>query len=346
MDFRSDNVTGVHPEVMEALARANTGTASAYGDDDLTQRIERRIADLFETKADVFLVATGTAANALALAALAPPFGGVFCHPGSHIHKDECGAPEFYSGGAKLLPLPDRAGKIAPADIEPALGRFVHGVHNVQVAAVSITQAAETGVVYSLDEMSALATLAHGRGLKLHVDGARFANALVTLNCTPAQASWKSGADILCFGASKNGAMAAEAIVVFDHGLAATLAHRRKRGGHLFSKMRFLAAQFDAYLSGDLWLRNAAHANAMARRLATGLSQVPGAVLKFPVEANEVFVELPEPTIGALEAAGFQFYRWGKADSPTLRLVSAFDTDVRSVDKFLAIARGGSAAGR
>ena len=339
MDFRSDNTAGVSPRILEALARANSGNAAAYGEDDLSLAVEARIADLFERDAAIFLMATGTAANAVALAAMTPPWGAVFCHPQAHINLDECGAPEFYTGGAKLMVLPDRDGKIAVADIEAASVKLGHGVHNVQPAAISLTQAAETGRVYRPDELRQVADFAHSTGLKLHMDGARFANAVVGLGCTPAEASWKAGVDILCFGASKNGAFAAEAIVCFDPALAETIAFRRKRGGHLFSKMRFLAAQFDAYLTDDLWLENARHANAMAARLAAGLAAVPGARLAYPTEANEVFVALPPTIIAGLEGDGAQFYRWGGENAPVLRLVCAFDTAPEAVDTFITSAR-------
>ncbi len=346
MDFRSDNTAGAAPAILDALARAAAGgNASAYGEDAFSRAVEARIAELFEAEAAVFLMATGTAANAVALAAMTPPWGAVFCHPQAHVQMDECGAPEFYTGGAKLMALPDRAGKIEIEDVEVALARLAHGVHNAQPAAISLSQAAETGRVYGPDELRRIADFAHGRGLGLHVDGARFANAVVSLGCSPAEASWKAGIDILCFGASKNGALAAEAILCFDPDLAASIAFRRKRGGHLFSKMRFLAAQFDAYLTDGLWRENAAHANAMAARLAAGLGDVPGARLVYPTEANEVFVELPPEMIAGLEAKGAQFYRWGGAESPVLRLVAAFDTEPEAVDRFIAAARSHAGAG-
>lgn len=339
MNFCSDNVTGAAPEILAALARANDGPAAAYGDDPLTRAVEARIADLFERDAAVFLVATGTAANALSLSVMAPPFGAVFCHPDSHIENDECGAPEFFSGGAKLVLLPGAEGKLDAAALKTALDAPDHGVHHVRAAAVSLTQASEAGTVYTADEVKAIADLAHERGLTVHMDGARFANAIATMGCTPAEASWKAGVDILCFGASKNGALAAEAVVIFDPALAETFAYRRKRAGHLFSKMRFLAAQFDAYLTDDLWLRLAAYANAAAARLARGLAALPGATLRYPVEANEIFVELPEPVIQGLIADGFAFYRWPGEGATLLRLVTAFNTRGADVDAFIASAQ-------
>ena len=344
MNFWSDNTAGAAPEIVAAVIAANEGAVIAYGNDDLTQRVEAKIADLFETGADVFLVATGTAANALALSVMVPPFGAVFCHPGSHIQMDECGAPEFYSGGAKLVLLPDHQGKIRARDLEAALAEPNHGVHHVKAAAVSITQSSEAGTVYSLEEVRHIAAVAHAAGLKVHMDGARFANAVAHLGCSPAEATWQAGVDALSFGASKNGAFAAEAVVLFERSWNETFAYRRKRGGHLFSKMRFLAAQFDAILEDGLWLTHATHANAMAARLAAGLEAVPGASLAYPVEANEVFPVLPEPVIEGLFADGFEFLRWPGGESTMLRLVTAYNTKADDVDAFIASARRHAAA--
>jgi threonine aldolase len=338
MNFRSDNVTGIAPEILAAIAAANPGTAASYGADAITERVTRRFAELFEHEVAVFPVATGTAANALALAALTPPWGVIYCHEAAHIATDECGAPEFYTGGAKLVALPGADAKLAPAAIEARLGD--QGVvHHAQPAVISITQATEAGTLYQPQEIAALGALARCHGLALHMDGARFANAVAALGCAPADLTWRAGVDALSFGATKNGALAAEAVIFFDKAKAADLAYRRKRAGHLFSKMRFLSAQLDAYLADGLWLRNARHANAMAARLGQGLAGLPGARLVHPVEANEVFVELAEASIAALEAAGFGFYRWGGPLATCLRLVTAFDTREADVDGFLAAAR-------
>ncbi len=339
MNFCSDNTTGAAPEILAALAAANDGAAMPYGNDDFTRRVEARIAEVFETEADVFLVATGTAANALSLSVMTPPFGAVYCHARSHIQCNECGAPEFYSGGAKLVPLPGDDGRIAAGDLLAALAAHDPGVHHVQPAAVSLSQSTEAGTVYAVDAVRAIADVAHDHGLKVHMDGARFANALVALGCSPADATWRAGVDALCLGATKNGAFAAEAVVLFDRALAETFAYRRKRGGHLLSKGRFLAVQFEAYFAGGLWLKNAAHANAMAARLADGLDGVPGAALYHPVEANEVFVSLPEPVIAGLLDDGFQFYRWQREGATLVRLVAAFNTRAEDVDAFAAAAR-------
>jgi threonine aldolase len=335
MNFRSDNEAGVSPQILAAIAAANHGTAPSYGEDEITQRLSRRFAEVFEREVVVFPVATGTAANALALAALTPPWGVVFCHADSHVATDECGAPEFYAGGAKLIGLEGGEGKLTPEAIAPHLAG-VDVPHHAQPAAISLSEATEAGTVYTPDQVSALGALARRHRLGLHMDGARFANAVVALDCAPADLTWRAGVDVLSFGATKNGALAAEAVIFFAPEKAADFALRRKRGGHLLSKMRFCSAQLEAYLADGLWLENARHANRMAARLAEGLAALPSARLRYPVEANEVFVELPEAAIGALAAAGFAFHRWRSAASSCLRLVTAFDTRALDVDAFIA----------
>lgn len=336
MNFCSDNTAGAHPRILAALGAHNAGAAMPYGNDELTQRVEKRIAEVFERDCAVFLVGTGTAANVLSLAALTPPWGVVYCHPESHINADECGAPEFYTGGAKLVPVAGEHGKLSAADLAAAIaGAGV--VHHAQPASISLTQATEAGTVYTEGEIGAIAEVARRHGLGLHVDGARFANALVSLNCRPADITWRAGVDVLSFGATKNGAVAAEAVVVFDKARAETLGYRRKRGGQLWSKMRFLAVQFEAYLEDDLWLANARHANAMTKALGQGLAGVPGARIHHPVQANEIFVTLPEPVIRGLEQDGFKFYRWVEGGQ-LLRLVTSFNTEAAHVEAFLASA--------
>jgi threonine aldolase len=339
MNFCSDNVTGFAPEILDALARANRGAAMPYGQDEVTASVERRFAEIFERDVAVFLVATGSSANALALSCLTPPYGAIYSHPLAHVAVDECGAPEFYSGGAKMVGVPGEHGKITADDLDKALAASGRGVvHHVQAAAISISQATEAGTIYRPAEIAAIAEVARRHGVRLHMDGARFTNALVAQNVGPADLTWRAGVDALSFGASKNGAMAAEAVVFFDKTLAREMPYRRKRAGHLFSKMRFLAAQFDAYLTNDLWLRHARHANEQARRLADGLAKLPGARLLHPVEANEIFIALPEPVIAGLERAGFQFYRWIEEGPGVLRLVCAFNTDPAHVSEFVKTA--------
>lgn len=340
MNFCSDNVTGVAPEIMAALFAANDGAAMSYGNDALSQRLETKFSELFETAVTVFPVMTGSAANALALSVMTPPFGAIYCHAESHINVDECGAPEFFTGGAKLVTLPGINGKIHTTDLESALVKAGAGiVHHVQPAVVSLTQASEAGTIYSIDQVRKLSSVARTHGLTVHMDGARFANAVISLGCTPADITWRAGVDVLAFGATKNGAMAAEAVVFFNHNLARTFGYRRKRGGHLCSKMRFLSAQLEAYIADNLWLKHAAHANQMAVRLAEGLTSLPGATLCYPVQANEVFITLSHPVIEGLLADGFQFYRWGNQQSITIRLVTAFNTREKDIQAFLAAAQ-------
>jgi threonine aldolase len=343
-NFASDNVAGVAPAILAALAAANEGAAPSYGDDAWTARLGTLASEVFEREVAIVPVATGTAANALSVAVLAPPHGAVYCCQDAHLVRDECGAPEFYSG-AKVIGLPTPDGKLRPEVLAEAVeGSRAFGVHHVLPAAVSVAQATEWGTVYSLAELGALADRARGLGLACHVDGARFANALAHLGCTPAEATWRLGVDALSLGATKNGALAAEAVVLFDPARRQTLEYRRMRAGHLWSKHRFLAAQLIAYLSDGLWLRNAAHANAMAARLSVGLAALPGVRLVRPTEANEVFVHLPDPLHAALVAAGFQYHRWPAADaSPVYRLLASFETAAGDVDALLATARAAAA---
>ena len=309
----------------------------AYGADAATARLERRFAALFEHEVAVFPVATGTAANALALAALTPPWGIVYCHEEAHVAIDECGAPEFFAGGAKLVGVPGDDAKLVPEAIAARL--TTRGfVHHAQPAAISLSQSTEAGAVYRPAEIAAIGAFARSHALALHVDGARFGNAVAALGCAPADITWRAGVDALSFGATKNGALAAEAVIFFDPDKARDLAFRRKRGGHLLSKMRFLSAQLEAYLEDGLWLENARHANRMAARLGAGLAILAGARLVHKVEANEVFVALPERCIQALMTDGFEFYRWGGEGAGCIRLVASFATLDEEVDALLAAA--------
>ena len=339
ISFASDNAAPAAPEVLAALAAANRGAAHSYGDDPWTRELTARAAAIFETGLAIYPVATGTAANALALATLVPPFGAVICHEGAHINTDECGAPEFYTGGAKIIGLPGPAGKLRPEQIAPVMRHAeAMGVHAVAPAAVSITQATEWGTVYCPDEIAALAEAAHEHGLRLHMDGARLANAVAHLGCTAAEATWKAGVDVVSFGATKNGALAAEAVIFFDPALATGFERRRKRAGQLWSKLRYMSAQLLALLEDDLWLRNGGAANRMATRLADGLARVPGARLLQPVQANEIFAVLPQPLIDGLRAE-FDFYPWPAPAGETgaaVRLVTSYATETAEVDAFLA----------
>lgn len=325
MDFRSDNTASAHPSIVEAVAAANAGRASAYGADDLTARAARRVCAYFDRDAEVYFVATGTAANSIGLAAACGPTGAIVCHREAHIENDECGAPEFYSGGAKLVLVDGPRAKITPESLREAAGRHQRGVHSVAAQAVSITQCSERGVTYRPDELSALASAAHDARLTLHMDGARLANAIAFLGCAPRDAV--QGVDVLSFGATKNGAMAAEAIVVFAPERLTLVERLRKRGGHLFSKHRYLAAQFLAYLDDAVWLANARRANALAQRIGAAA----GRWLSDPVEANQVFVKPGKEALSALRAQGALFYDWDAAGDEA-RLVVSWDQDEREVD--------------
>jgi threonine aldolase len=329
--FSSDNVAGTSPEIAEAVTRVIAGPALPYGADDGTAAVRRRLSEIFERDVDVLLVSTGTAANALSLAALTPSWGSVLCHRESHINNDECGAPEFYTAGAKLVPLGGDNAKIDPLELRAAARHKAGDVHSVEPSVVSVTQATETGAVYTVDEIRTLGSLTEEAGLRLHMDGARFAGAVASLGCTPAELTWRAGVDLLSFGATKNGTMTAEAIIVFDRSRTAELAFRAKRAGQLTSKMRFQAAQLDAYLSDDLWLRNAAHANTMAARLQDGLKTIPGVGLLGAADANIIFCRLPPKVTEGLLADGYAFYhdRW---EPGVVRFVTSFATTEHDVD--------------
>src|SRR3954469_8550061 len=339
MDFRSDNVAGAAPDILQAVIDANRGTTTSYGADPYSERVEARLGEIFEKLVRAFAVATGTACNALALAALTPAYGAVLCHEEAHIHLDECGAPELFTGGAKLVPIAGAGGKLTPDGVRHVLEHVLTGdPHRAQPAALSLTQATEAGTCYRPAEIAALAEIARARRMKVHMDGARFANAVAHLGVAPAEITWRAGVDVLSFGATKNGALGAEVVVFFDPGLAARFAASSNRPGQLLSKMRFVSAQLEAYLKGGRWLELAGHANAMAARIAQGLHRLPQSSLLHPVEANEVFVQLPQNAIAGLRAAGFNFYDWTDGPPGTIRLVLAFNTDPAHVDAFVATA--------
>jgi len=332
--FMSDNTTCVCPEVMDAVVAANSGTAACYGADSWSARLERMLSQIFETDVAAFPVVTGTAANALALSAVTPAFGTIYCHEFAHIYTDECGAPELFTGGAKLIPVPGKNARFSATDLALTI-RGRGNVHHAQPSTISLTQASEAGTVYRLDEISAIAEVSHANGLTVHMDGARFANGLVSLGVSPADMTWKAGIDVLSFGGTKNGCLAAEAIVFFEPGMAETFPYLQKRGGQLLSKMRFVSAQLEAYLSNDVWLRNARHANAMATRLGAGLAGLAGIELAYPTQANEVFVRLPSSTVERLKGKGFVVNE-GELDGSAARFVTAWNTDPKDVDRLLA----------
>jgi threonine aldolase len=344
MHFASDNTSGVAPEVLDGIVRANVGYAPSYGADELTKRAEKRLADLFETELAMFLVGTGTAANSLGLAAFAKPHEAIFCHETSHIYWDECAAPEFYTGGSKLMPVAGDFGKLQPDAVRRALSFIRPGFHHqAQPAVLSLSQLTEFGTAYRPEEIKALSAVARERGMAVHMDGARFANAVVFTEASPAELTWKSGVDVMSFGASKNGAMGVEAVIVFETDRVGALPSLRKRAGQLFSKGRFLAAQMDAYLTDGLWHRHAAHANAMAHRLDDGLRAIPGVEISYPVEGNEVFCVLPKAIDERLRAAGAVYHPWqAPGDSvpgDKVRLVTSFVTRPEDVERFLEVAR-------
>jgi threonine aldolase len=342
MDFRSDNIAGVAPQIMAAIADANTGSATPYGDDDATGGLTALFAEVFETDVAVFPLGTGTAANALALSAIAPPYGAMYCHADAHVIQDECGAPELFTGGARLVGLDGDHGKISASSLASAIETATpHGPHNMQPAAVSLSQATEVGTLYAPEEIMAITGVAKAAGISVHMDGARFANAVVGSGMSPADLTWRVGVDVLSFGATKNGAMGAEAVVFFDVRRAADFERRRKRGGQLFSKMRFVSAQLARYLSNDLWLDLATHANTQAARISEELDRVEGIELLHPTKANEVFLAVTDAMADGLEAQGFQFHRWtlGENNAVGLRLVASFETTAEQVDGLVSAAQ-------
>ena len=345
MFFASDNWAGAHPSISERLFQESGRFAAAYGTSDADRAVEEAFCDLFQKEVAVFFVATGTAANSLALASTARPGGVAFCHNEAHVTADECGAPEFLSGGLRLVNVNGAHGKIDPADLRAKIGRYPPGaVHQGQPVAITITQASEIGTVYTLEEIDAIADVAREHRLPLHMDGARFANALVTLDASAADMTWKRGVDILSFGGTKNGCWCAEALVFFDPEKARELPFLRKRSAQLFSKSRFIAAQFDAYLKGGLWLELARHANAMADDLRAGLSASGRARLAWDTQSNEVFAIVKTDAAKAAEGKGAKFYEWPvPVETPGLldenetliRLVTSFATEKQDVASLL-----------
>jgi threonine aldolase len=337
IDFRSDNTGRAAPEIIAALAAANEGTAAGYGGDEWTALLQRRFSELFETAVRVFPVATGTAANALALAALSPPWGAVYCSEQAHVNTAEANATGFFSGGAKLTSVTGPHGKMAPEALAAALATAGVGQsHRSQPAAVTLTQASDLGAVYGLDEIRAITALARTHGIKAHMDGARFANALARLGCTPAELTWRAGIDVLSFGATKNGGLLCDAIIAFAPDAVPALAIQLRRAGQVWSKMRFAAAQLLAYVEDGLWLRNARQANDIAARIAAGLRDLPGVAPLAPIEANEVFLQLPASVRDGLEQDGVRFFR---RPGDIARFVCRFDATAAEADALLVSLR-------
>jgi len=332
MRFLSDNTASASPEILEAILAANDGLEPGYGEDRWSQRLDRVFGEYFDAAVRVFPVATGTAANALALATVTPPYGAIFAHEEAHVVRDECTAPEFFSGGARLVTIAGRHGKLTGDALVRALESNPPSVHSPQPAALTLTQASEYGTVYRSAEIAELAEIAHGRRLAVHMDGARFANAVVTLACDPAETSWRAGVDVLSFGATKNGALGAEAVVFFDLARVSDFELRRKRAGHLFSKARYAAAQLLAYIESGVWRRNAARSNDLALRIGAAAAER----LLAPVEANEVFIALGEEAKRELRNAGFEFYDWGAERSGAARFVVSWDQREEDVSALCA----------
>jgi len=331
--FASDNYAGICPEALQALLSANAGHASAYGDDDWTRRVSDRLRELFATDCDVYFVFNGTAANSLALASLCQSYHSVICHELAHVATDECGGPEFFSNGSKLLSAGGENGKLTPDAILEVIERR-SDIHYPKPRVVTLTQVTEVGTLYQSAEVAAIADLAHCKGLRVHMDGARFANAVAALDVAPADITWRAGVDVLCFGGTKMGLPIGEAVVFFDRSLAEDFAWRCKQAGQLASKMRFLSSPWLGILEGDAWLRHARHANAMARRLSAGLERIPGASLMYPTEANGVFASLPQPVQEGLRERGWRFYTFIGAGG--CRFMCAWDTSPERVDALLA----------
>ena len=342
MHFASDNWAGVHPKIAESLNRHSDGFVPAYGASDLDKAVDKTFSEIFERDVSVYFVATGTAANALSIASFNKPGGITFCHHGAHVAEDECGAVEYLTGGSRLFLIPGADGKMDLAALEKAIAKnpaaFVHGG---QPMGITLTQVTEAGTVHSLEEIRAISAIAKANNLPLHMDGARFANALVSLGCTPAEMTWKSGVDILSFGGTKNGCWCAEAIVVFNKDLDAQMPFLRKRAAQLFSKSRFIAAQFEGYFKEGLWLDCARHANAMATELGAALAGSGRARLYGTPQANEVFAILKNTDIERLRAAGAVFYDWHspsdgsvKDGETMIRLVTSFATGENEIQQF------------
>lgn len=352
MNFASDNVYGIHPKILAAIDAANQGTSPSYGYDDYCKRAEAKLSEVFEKEVRAFLVTTGTAANGLALSALAPSYGAILTHAGAHAAVDECNSPEMFTGGAKIIGLQGSLGKITPEAVEKVLKGFMGAEHDPKPAALSITNASELGRVYSPAEIKALSAVINPRKMKFHMDGARFANATASLGVSPAELTWKSGIDVLSFGGTKNGGLLLEAVVFFNLDLAEDFLYRRMRGGQLVSKSRFLGAQMLAYLDNGLWLENAKQANALTKRLAQGLTASNRIRIPIPSDANEIFAVLPKVLHEKLKSAGAHYHGWmpdmlgpdGIADDEIfVRFVLSYATPEQDVERFIGLVRDLSA---
>jgi threonine aldolase len=339
--FASDNISSVCAEVMAAIEAVNVGDAPGYGADAASLELDRVFSGYFEKPVAAFAVGTGSAANAIALSLATTRFAAIYCHQSAHIETTECGGVESWSGGTKLVLLPGDQGRLSADALKSALARLPRGgAQSPTPAVVSLTQGTEAGTVYSLQQIAGIAAVAHERGMKVHMDGARFSNALVKLGCSAADMTWRAGVDILSYGATKNGGMSADAVVIFEPALKEQAGFLRRRNGQLYSKMRYLSVQLLALLRDGIAERNAQNANAMAERLAQGLSQIPGARFLQPVEINEIFVALPETARKRLAEAGYTPRLRTASDDPHFRFVTAWDTSAEAIDRFVAVAAG------
>src|ERR1041385_997833 len=332
--FASDNYAGVCPEAWAALEQANSHHERSYGDDRWTQQASDLIREVFETDCEVFFVFNGTAANSLALSSCCQSYHSILCHETAHIEADECGAPEFFSNGTKVLLMPGANGKIDPAGIERMVKKRTD-IHYPKPRAISLTQSTELGTVYTPDEIKGIWARAKSHGLKIHMDGARFANAVASLGCAPKEVTWQAGVDVLCFGGTKNGIPVGEAVVFFDRELAREFDYRCKQGGQLASKMRFLSAPWTGMLKDGAWLRHAKHSNAMARKLEAGLRAISGVQIAYPVESNAVFAKIPPATEKQMHERGWKFYT-GVVTPDESRLMCSWDTTPEDVEAFVA----------
>ncbi len=346
MNFASDNVYGIHPKILAAIDAANKGTSTSYGYDDYSKRAEEKLSEVFGKEVRAFLVTTGTAANGLALSALSPSYGAVLTHAEAHACVDECNSPEMFTGGAKIIGLHGVEGKITPGIVEKTLKGFIRAEHDPKPSALSITNSTELGRVYSPSEIKALSAVAKARKMKFHTDGARFANAVASLDVPPAEVTWKSGIDVMSFGGTKNGGMLLEAVIFFDTALAEDFLYRRMRGGQLVSKSRYLGAQMLGYLEDDLWLDNARKANAYAKRLADGLKKSNRIRFPLPTDANEIFAVIPRTLHDRLQAAGVKYFDWMpdtlgpngiREDEIFVRFVLSYATPPEDVERFIGL---------
>jgi len=356
MQFGSDNQAGASSRILAMLQAANSGFSHGYGDDQWCARATEALERFFDCRLEVFFVATGTAANSLALSCLVQPWETILCHHQAHILQDESTAPEFFSGGARLVPISRRSGRLTPSHLERYFKTLAdEAPHTPRTGALSITQANEAGQVYTPRQLAALCSIAHAHNMLVHMDGARFANAVAALDCSPAESSWKAGVDVLSLGATKCGALAAEAVIFFRPELAATFSQRRKRSGHLLSKGRLFGAQFVGWLKDDHWLELANHANLQARCLADRLARFPAITLQWPCEANELFVTMPADLADSLQSCGAEFYEWPAHALPAgveladnqlfVRLVTSFATTDDHIDRFCDLIQAHPSAG-